>query len=146
MLTTLGPDGWETLRQNPERILAVRDEVEALGLKVVAQYALMGQYDFLNVIEAPDEPTMARAAIMLAAAPYPTLRLERRLWEAGDGVVIGLDEVGRGSWAGPVTVGAVVAPDRHLKGVRDSKMLTPAERDRCAVTVRDWALACGVGH
>jgi uncharacterized protein with GYD domain len=67
MLTTLGPDGWETLRQNPERILAVRDEVEALGLKVVAQYALMGQYDFLNVIEAPDEPTMARAAIMLAA-------------------------------------------------------------------------------
>ena len=67
MLTTLGPDGWETLRQNPERILAVRDEVEALGLKVVAQYALMGQYDFLNIIEAPDEPTMARAAIMLAA-------------------------------------------------------------------------------
>jgi uncharacterized protein with GYD domain len=67
MLTTLGPDGWETLRQNPERILAVRDEVEALGLKVVAQYALMGQYDFLNIIEAPDERTMARAAVMLAA-------------------------------------------------------------------------------
>ncbi len=67
MLTTLGPDGWETLRQNPERILQVRSEVEAMGLKVVAQYALMGQYDFLNVIEAPDESTMARAAIMLAA-------------------------------------------------------------------------------
>src|SRR5437762_722872 len=92
------------------------------------------------------EPRDCYVADVLAAAPYPTLRLERRLWEAGDGVVIGLDEVGRGSWAGPVTVGAVVAPDRHLKGVRDSKMLTPAERDRCAVTVRDWALACGVGH
>ena len=67
MLTTLGPDGWETLRQHPERIHQVRVEVEALGLKVVAQYALMGQYDFLNIIEAPDEHTMAKAAIMLAS-------------------------------------------------------------------------------
>jgi uncharacterized protein with GYD domain len=67
MLTTLGPDGWETLRQNPDRINAVREEVEAIGLKVVAQYALMGQYDFLNIIEAPDEKAMAKAAIMLAA-------------------------------------------------------------------------------
>ena len=67
MLSTLGPDGWETIRQHPERILAVREEVEALGLKVHAQYALMGQYDFLNLIEAPDEETMASAAIMLAA-------------------------------------------------------------------------------
>ena len=67
MLSTLGPDGWETLRQHPERILAVRGEVEALGLTVHAQYALMGQYDFLNLIEAPDEQTMAKAAIMLAA-------------------------------------------------------------------------------
>ena len=67
MLTNLGPDGWETLRQQPDRIAAVRNDVEALGLKVVAQYALLGQYDFLNIIEAPDEPTMAKAAIMLAA-------------------------------------------------------------------------------
>jgi uncharacterized protein with GYD domain len=67
MLTTLGPDGWETLRQHPERINEVRREVEALGLTVVCQYALMGQYDFLNVIEAPDEQAMAKAAIMLAA-------------------------------------------------------------------------------
>jgi uncharacterized protein with GYD domain len=67
MLTTLGPDGWETLRQNPDRINAVREEVEAIGLKVIAQYALMGQYDFLNIIEAPDEQAMAKAAIMLAA-------------------------------------------------------------------------------
>jgi len=67
MLSTLGPDGWETLRQNPERITEVRTEVEALGLKVHAQYALMGQYDFLNLIEAPDDQVMAKAAIMLAA-------------------------------------------------------------------------------
>jgi len=67
MLSTLGPDGWETVRQHPERITQVRSEVEALGLKVHAQYALMGQYDFLNIIEAPDDETMANAAIMLAA-------------------------------------------------------------------------------
>ena len=67
MLTTLGPDGWATVRENPERIREVTREVESMGLQVVVQYALMGQYDFLNVIEAPDEATMARAAITLAA-------------------------------------------------------------------------------
>jgi uncharacterized protein with GYD domain len=67
MLSTLGPDGWETVREKPDRIMAVRSEVEALGLKVHAQYALMGQYDFLSIIEASDEETMAKAAIMLAA-------------------------------------------------------------------------------
>ena len=67
MLTTLGPDGWATVRENPDRIREVTREVEGMGLKVVAQYALMGQYDFLNVIESPDEATMARAAITLAA-------------------------------------------------------------------------------
>ena len=67
MLSTLGPDGWETVRQKPDRIMAVRSEVEGLGLKVHGQYALMGQYDFLSIIEAPDEQTMAKAAIMLAS-------------------------------------------------------------------------------
>jgi uncharacterized protein with GYD domain len=67
MLTTLGPDGWATVREHPERIRQVTQEVEAMGLKVVAQYGLMGQYDFLNIIEAPDESAMARAAITLAA-------------------------------------------------------------------------------
>jgi uncharacterized protein with GYD domain len=67
MLSTLGPDGWETVREKPERILQVRSEVEALGLTVHAQYALMGQYDFLSLIEAADEQAMATAAIMLAA-------------------------------------------------------------------------------
>jgi len=82
----------------------------------------------------------------MATQTYPTLRVERRCWEAGDEVVCGIDEVGRGSWAGPVTVGAVVAPERHLTGVRDSKMLLPAEREKCAARVRGWARAVGVGH
>jgi uncharacterized protein with GYD domain len=67
MLSTVGPDGWATIRENPDRISDVTREVEAMGLRVVAQYGLMGQYDFLNVIEAPDAATMARAAVMLAA-------------------------------------------------------------------------------
>jgi ribonuclease HII len=82
----------------------------------------------------------------MATQTYPTLRVERRCWEAGDEIVCGIDEVGRGSWAGPVTVGAVVAPERHLTGVRDSKMLTPAEREKSAARIREWALAYGVGH
>lgn len=67
MLSTIGPDGWATIRENPGRIQAVKEEVESFGLTVVAQYALMGQYDFLNIIEAPDEQTMAKAAVDLAA-------------------------------------------------------------------------------
>lgn len=67
MLSTLGPGGWATLREKPERLYEVRREVEDMGLTVVAQYALMGQWDFLNVIEAPDEASMARAAVALAS-------------------------------------------------------------------------------
>ena len=67
MLTTVGPDGWARIREQPDRIKEVTAEVEAMGLKVLAQYALLGQWDFLNVIEAPDEATMARAAVALAA-------------------------------------------------------------------------------
>ena len=67
MLTTLGPDGWSTVREQPERIREVTREVEGMGVKVVAQYGLLGQWDFLNVIEAPDEASLARAAISLAS-------------------------------------------------------------------------------
>jgi len=76
----------------------------------------------------------------------PTLRLERRCWKAGERVVVGMDEVGRGSWAGPVTVAAVVPAPEHLRGVRDSKQLLPHQRTQVAADVREWALAIGVGH
>ena len=67
MLSTLGPGGWATLRETPDQLHEVTREVEAMGLKVIAQYALMGQWDFLNIIEAPDEASMARAAVTLAS-------------------------------------------------------------------------------
>jgi ribonuclease HII len=80
------------------------------------------------------------------ASTSPTLRLERRCWAAGERVVVGIDEVGRGAWAGPVTVAAVVPGDVHLRGVRDSKLLTRAEREQAADAVRQWARGIGVGH
>lgn len=57
-----------------------------------------------------------------------------------------MDEVGRGAWAGPVTVAAVIPAAVHLRGVRDSKVLTRAERERASVAIDEWALAIGIGH
>jgi uncharacterized protein with GYD domain len=67
MLSTLGPDGSARLSENPERLREVSSEVEAMGVKVLAQYALLGNWDFLNILEAPDEKTMMKVATMLAA-------------------------------------------------------------------------------
>lgn len=67
MLSSLGPDGYAKLVDSPERLLEVNDDVESMGVKVLAQFALLGQYDFLNILEAPDEVTMARVATLLAS-------------------------------------------------------------------------------
>ena len=67
MLSTLGPEGSRTITENPERIKAVDAEVEALGVKVLHQYAVLGAYDFVNILEAPDEKAMAKVAMTLAA-------------------------------------------------------------------------------
>jgi len=67
MLSTLGPEGMATLRENPARLQEVNAEVEAMGCRVVAQWALLGEYDFATVLEAPDERTVARVAVSLGA-------------------------------------------------------------------------------
>lgn len=67
MLSTLGPDGHARLRESPERIKEVNRDVEAMGVKVLEQFALLGPYDFLNILEAPDEITMARVATTLSS-------------------------------------------------------------------------------
>ncbi len=67
LLSIIGPDGAATLRENPERLRAVNGEVEAMGGRVVQQYALLGQWDFLNIIEAPDELTMIKITTALNA-------------------------------------------------------------------------------
>jgi uncharacterized protein with GYD domain len=67
MLSTVGPDGATTLTENPDRLKAVNAEVEAMGVKVVAQWALLGQFDFATILEAPDEMTMARVSLVLGS-------------------------------------------------------------------------------
>ena len=67
MLSTLGPDGSARLRENPDRLREVSAEVEAMGVRVLEQFAVLGQWDFLNILEAPDVETMARVATTLAS-------------------------------------------------------------------------------
>lgn len=76
----------------------------------------------------------------------PGIRLERRHWDRG-AVVAGVDEVGRGAWAGPVTYAAVVLPsDRRMYKLRDSKVLDAPRRQELHDRLRDFALAIGIGH
>ncbi len=76
----------------------------------------------------------------------PTRSMERELWDLGHEGVVGIDEVGRGAWAGPLTVGAAILPvDRRVNRVRDSKLLTEVERERLFERVASWCLAWGVG-
>lgn len=67
MLSTVGPDGMATLRANPRRLEEVNEEVSQMGVRIVSQWALLGEYDFATVIEAPDERTMTRVALQLGA-------------------------------------------------------------------------------
>jgi uncharacterized protein with GYD domain len=67
MLTNLTADGVRTLKNNPGRVAEVNKEVEQIGAKVVAQYATLGQYDFITVVEAPDEKTMAKVSVELGS-------------------------------------------------------------------------------
>jgi len=78
--------------------------------------------------------------------PAPTRQLERVLREQGYEIVVGVDEVGRGAWAGPLAVGAAIVPqDRRVNGIRDSKMLPERDRERLFTKVSGWCLAWGVG-
>ena len=76
MLTKLTPEGVQTIKNNPGRIREVNAEVGALGAAVVAQWATLGEYDFVNVIEAPDAETIARVSLELGSrgtSRYETL-------------------------------------------------------------------------
>jgi ribonuclease HII len=84
------------------------------------------------------------------AEPRPSLALEVEHWNSGFRLVAGVDEVGRGAWAGPVVAAAVILPaelsiSEHLAGVRDSKALSPAARERLDVLIRSHAAAVGLG-
>ena len=91
----------------------------------------------------PTVPTLRKAL----KAKSPGLHLERSYWDTGYDTVVGIDEVGRGAWAGPLTIGVVVVPrDRRLYKVRDSKMLTESEREAMFDRITDWCVDWSVGH
>ena len=67
MLTTLTDEGRKIIKDNPDRIKEVNKEIELMGIKVLMQYALLGQYDFVNILEAPGDEAAAKLAINLSA-------------------------------------------------------------------------------
>jgi uncharacterized protein with GYD domain len=67
MLTTLTEKGVQTLNSNPGRLREVNHDVEELGAKVLHQWAAIGAYDFVNIVEAPDDLTIARVSVALGA-------------------------------------------------------------------------------
>ncbi|MEM2025229.1 MAG: GYD domain-containing protein [Desulfurococcaceae archaeon] len=67
LLSTLTPEGRKTVKQRPERILEVNKDIESFGAKVLEQYAVLGPYDFVNVVEAPDNETIARISVELGS-------------------------------------------------------------------------------
>lgn len=83
--------------------------------------------------------------------PRPSLQYEKRLWSGGFAFIAGLDEAGRGCWAGPVAAAAVILPkkagiEKILTGVRDSKQMTATQRAKWAEVIRCTALCFGVGY
>ena len=77
-----------------------------------------------------------------------TFNLESQLWNSGKSFICGVDEVGRGCFAGPVVAGAVIFPKNSplISGVADSKLLTPKKREELAVLIKEQALAWSVGE
>ncbi len=67
MLTTLTDQGRKTIKENPQRIKEVNKEVEAMGVRILAQYALLGPYDFINILEAQDNKAVSKVAVELGA-------------------------------------------------------------------------------
>ncbi len=67
MTSTLTDEGRKTVKSNPLRIIEVNKEVEAMGVKILAQYVTLGQYDFINILEAPNNEIVAKVAIELGS-------------------------------------------------------------------------------
>jgi uncharacterized protein with GYD domain len=67
MLTTLTDEGREAIQEDPECLRKINQEVEFMDVKIIDQYALLGQYDFVNILEAPNNEAMAKLAIRMSA-------------------------------------------------------------------------------
>ena len=95
----------------------------------------------MALVTVPVRPPVVRRQVV------PSLSTERELWDEGAEIIVGVDEVGRGSWAGPISVGAALLPrDKRVRKVRDSKMLTEPEREHLFPRLASWCAAWAVGH
>lgn len=75
MYSKLTSDGVKTLKNNPKRVLEVNEEVEKLGAKVIAQWATLGSYNFVSVVESPDDKTIAKVGIELGSRGTATYEI-----------------------------------------------------------------------
>ena len=82
MMSTLTDEGRKTLKERPDRLKAVNKEVESMGARVVSQYAVLGGYDFVNIIEAPTNEVMSRISMELGSrgtikiTTYPAMSID----------------------------------------------------------------------
>ncbi|HXY55840.1 MAG TPA: GYD domain-containing protein [Nitrospirota bacterium] len=67
ILSNLTDEGRRTIKQRPERIMEVNKEIEAMGVKILKQYALLGSYDFLNIVEAPNNETVMKMSVEIGS-------------------------------------------------------------------------------
>jgi len=67
LLSTLTSEGGKTVKERPERIKEVNREIEKFGVRILSQYAVLGQYDFVSIVEAPDNRTIARVSVELGS-------------------------------------------------------------------------------
>jgi len=83
MFTTLTDEGRKAVRDEPERLKEINKEVELLGIKLLSQYAVLGPYDFINIVEAPSDEAAAKLAIYLSArgtmqtTTYPAMTVDK---------------------------------------------------------------------
>ncbi len=67
LLSNLTDEGWKTIKEKPERIKEVNKELQGYGVRVISQYAVLGPYDFVNIVEAPNNETVAKVSIELGS-------------------------------------------------------------------------------
>ena len=90
MLSTLTDEGRKTLKERPERLGEVNKEIESMGARVVSQYAVLGGYDFVNVIDAPTNEVMARLSMELGSrgtikvTTFPAIAIDQFITMMGD--------------------------------------------------------------
>ena len=95
LLSSLTPDGGQTLHAHPERLAAVNNEIDGFGCHVISQYALLGPYDFLTIVEAPDNETVAHLSVDLASrgtvhiTTLPAIAIDSLVEKLGDSQQLG---------------------------------------------------------